>query len=134
MLTKPVSMLVLAMAVILSSVGCSAASRAKPNTTVPTPANASQVAAGPQGVPVFQPATNVIVTEQVLNFNTTGDLAAVSQFYIDQMPKLGWSPVGDPYVADTVAKITFSKNGKIADIGIAFDAKSQLTTIGILVQ
>ena len=83
MLTHPFSTFLLAMALILWSVGCSAASGAKPSAAVPTAANATQVTAGPQGVPLFKPATNAIVTEQVLNFNTTADLAAVSQFYID---------------------------------------------------
>ena len=42
--------------------------------------------------------------------------------------------MGDPYVADTVAKITFSKNGKITDIGMAIDNQSRLTSIGVLVR
>ena len=134
MLTKPVSMFLITTALIVSSIGCSAVSSTAPTAAVPTAANVTQVATGPQGIPVFQPSTNIVATDQVLNFNSTADIATVSQFYIDQMPKLGWSPVGDPYVADTVAKITFSKNGKVADIGIAVDAKSKLTAIGILVQ
>ena len=72
--------------------------------------------------------------ERELNFNTTADVTAVANYYAVEMPKLGWSNVADPYVADTVAKLSFTKNGKNADIGIAIDPKSKLTVIGILVQ
>jgi hypothetical protein len=90
--------------------------------------------AGPKDVPLFVPSSNVTATDQELNFSTTADVTAVANYYAVEMPKLGWSNVADPYVDDTVAKLSFTKNGKNADIGIAIDAKSKLTVIGIVVQ
>ena len=134
MLPKHVPIHLFLTMLLLATVACAAAPGVTPSAAAPTAANATQATTGPQGIPVFDPATNVTATDQVLNFTTTAGIDTVAQFYIDQMPKLGWSFVGDPYVADTVAKITFSTNGKIADIGIASDDKSRLTSIGILVQ
>ena len=134
MLPKHVSTYLFLTMLVLASVACAAVPGITSSAAASTAANATQATTGPQGIPVFDPATNVTATDQVLNFTTTAGIDAVAQFYIDQMPKLGWSFVGDPYVADTVAKISFSKNGKIADIGIAVDDKSKQTSIGILVQ
>jgi len=127
------AIMMMASLLIVLGAACSAAPGAVA-TGNPAANTTAAAIAGPKDVPLFEPHSNVTATDRELNFNTTADVTAVANYYAVEMPKLGWSNVADPYVDETVAKLSFTKNGKNADIGIAIDPKSKLTTIGILVQ
>jgi len=135
MLNKRGALELLTVIVLLAVTACSATPGGSAPAGATAAANAGTPASsGPKDVPLFVPNSNVTATDQELNFNTTADVTTVGNFYAVEMPNLGWSNVADPYIDDTVAKLSFTKGGKKADIGIVVDPKTKLTAIGILVQ
>lgn len=103
-------------------------------TAAATTAAGGNTSSGPKDVPLIDPHTVISASDQALTYDTTADIPTVAKFYQDQMPKLGWTAQGDPYITASVAKLGFSKAGSIATIGISIDSSNKQTMVGVLIE
>ncbi len=70
-------------------------------------------------IPLMANAANVLRFPGYLSYETTSDVAAVADFYGKQMPGVGFSAVGDPYVSALAASLAWTKGSDAVRISVA---------------
>ena len=78
--------------------------------------------------PTLPDATNVENTPGLLAFDTPTSMAEVVTFYTEQLPPLGWSPQGDPMLAEGAAVLIYTSGDVAVTITIEdADGRSHVT-------
>jgi hypothetical protein len=72
----------------------------------------SDCPAGMVNAPQLPNATNVLNMPSVLTYDTTSSPADAAAFYQQQIPKLGWTPTGEPTIGDTTALLIFTQGNQ----------------------
>lgn len=78
--------------------------------------------------PALPDATNVENLPGLLAFDTATPMAEAVAFYTEQLPPLGWSPQGDPLLAEAAAMLIYTSGDVVATITIEkADGQSHVT-------
>ena len=69
-----------------------------------------------EGLPTMADATEQSSFGAMTTYKSASKLADVAKFYQTEMPKAGWQEAGDAQVTDGFASLTFTKDGKKANV------------------
>jgi hypothetical protein len=68
--------------------------------------------AGMVDAPLLPDATGVLRLPGLLSYSTLTSLANAAAFYQKQIPLLGWKPLGNPTITDTLALLDYTQGAK----------------------
>ncbi len=86
--------------------------------------------AGLVNAPLLLDATNILSQPGLLVFNTPTSLTDASSFYQEQIPALGWEPVGAPAISDAMFFLDYTQGDKKMTLMIT--AGKGVTTVRIV--
>jgi len=89
---------------------------------------------GPDGLvdaPLLPDATDVLNMPGLLSFTTTKSITEAILFYQQQLPGMGWQPVGDPTIGETDGMLEFNQAGRVLSVIISTSDVS--TTVNIVI-
>jgi hypothetical protein len=81
--------------------------------------------------PLLPDASNVVSTPGTLAYDTATGLDAAAAFYQEQLPGLGWTPDGEPSIAEA-AKILIYTQGE-QRMTVILSAEADQTTVNIVI-
>jgi hypothetical protein len=82
---------------------------------------------GMVNAPLLPDAANVVAVPGLLAYETATDLAAVTAFYQEQLPGLGWVPDGEPAVVETAAVLLYRQDDR--QITVQLSAEGGVTSV-----
>jgi hypothetical protein len=72
--------------------------------------------AGMPDAPLLADATNIVNMPSILAYDTPTSLTDTITFYQEQIPGLGWTPLGEPTVNDTAVVLTYMRDDQTMTI------------------
>jgi hypothetical protein len=87
--------------------------------------------AGMVDAPMLPDATDVLRVPGLLSYSTLTSLANAAAFYQKQIPLLGWKPLGNPTITDTIVLLDYTQGTKTMSVIIT--AAQGGTTVRIVV-
>jgi hypothetical protein len=96
--------------------------------TIKPPENCGGAAGG---MPMMPDATEKGSFGDMVTYKTASPLAKVVEFYKQEMPAAGWKLEGEPTVTDNFATLTFSQDGKKAQVSITSEANQTNVIINV---
>lgn len=82
---------------------------------IPVPEGCSQ---GMVDAPRLADASNITSGPGFLKYESASSVAEAAAFYQEQLPTLGWTPLGDPDLRDTFVSLAFTKGEQMLSVVI----------------
>jgi hypothetical protein len=80
-------------------------------------------------IPIMPDAQDKATFGEMLSYSSPTAFADVVEFYKTEMVANGWQASGEPMEMEDFASLSFTKDGRTAQVMITFDADSNLTSV-----
>ena len=88
--------------------------------------------AGMVDAPLLPDASNVLNMPSILAYDTSTSLADTAAFYLNELPNLDWTLIGEPTITETTALLDFMQGNQKMTVIVTADAG--VTTVNILLE